>query len=126
MRETSLAVWQAIQDSLPRRRREVLNAVLAWPGSTATELEHRSGLRHLNKRLSELARLGLISSFAAAPCTRTGHQALRWQAELNPVAKPDPVVSWKQRALRAEAELASLRRTLALAPQEELELRRVS
>lgn len=45
---------------------------------------------------------------------------------LTPVARiTPPRPSWKARALRAEAELASLRRSLALAPAEELELMRV-
>lgn len=124
-RETSLAVWQQIQDSLPKRRREVFAAVRVWPSSTATELENATGLRHLNKRLSELERLGLVAGVPST-CGVTGHAALRWRVELTPVAKTTPPrPSWKARALRAEAELASLRRSLALAPAEELELMRV-
>lgn len=132
MRETSLVAWKEIQFALPRARAEAYRAVCSTPGKTGRELEQHHGLRHVNKRLVELERLGLVR---VAPlhvrCSVTGFEAFSWLPVDLTVAPnvdklPPPRESWKARALRAEAELASLRRSLALAPQEEFELRRVS
>jgi len=124
--DTSLAVWEQIQASLPRRRREVLALVLRYPNRTCRELEALSGLRDIDKRLADLADRGLIVRIEGV-CSVSGHKALRCRAEITAVAKPAPPrPSWKARALKAEADLASLRRTLAMAPQEELELLRTA
>lgn len=130
-RETSLVAWKEIQFSLPRARAEAYRAVCATPGKTGRELERFHGLRKVSQRLTELERLGLVRVGPEhVRCSVTGFEAFSWHpvdlTETPDVDKlPPPRESWKARALRAEAELASLRRSLALAPAEELELMRV-
>jgi len=132
MRETSLVAWRSIQFELPRARAEAYSAVCATPGKTGRELERIHGLRKISQRLTELERLGLVRvADKHVRCSVTGFEAFAWLPIDLVVAPnvdklPPPRESWKQRALRAEAELASLRRTLAMAPQEELELLRTA
>lgn len=115
MRSTSIVVWKAIQFELPRSRAEAFRAVCATPHRTGRELEADHGLRHINKRLVELARLGLIrvsTQYPEAKCSVTGHAALAWEP-VDLTAPPETELprreGWKARALRAEAELAALR-----------------
>lgn len=132
MRETSLVAWREIQFELPRARAEAYRAVCSTPGKTGRELERIHGLRKISQRLTDLERFRVL--YVAAQrvrCSVTGRKAVAWWpvdlTEAPDVDKlPPPRESWKQRALRAEAELVSLRRSLAMASQEEFELRRVS
>lgn len=60
LRPTSIDAWRKLFPSLPKRRREVLTAIIDNPGKTAAQLEALTGNRHLSKRTSELERQGLI------------------------------------------------------------------
>lgn len=134
MRETSLVAWKEIQFALPRARAEAYRAVCATPGKTGRELELQHGLRHVNKRLVELERLGLVR---VAPlhvrCSVTGFEAFSWlPVDLTETPNvdrlPPPRESWKTRALKAEAALEALYRLRPgpHTPSEELQLLQVA
>lgn len=95
MRPTSLESWKHILPSLPQRRREALRLVLEFQGRTAAELESLAGgcgiasARHVNKRLSELERQGLVvaSGMGEALCWYPAAEA---PSEPRPLSRPIP------------------------------------
>jgi hypothetical protein len=101
--ENSLLAWVDVQPFLSRARWVALQALIDHPGLTAAELEHATQQRHINKRLSELARAGLIEQRASRPCASSGCMAATWWP--TSPRRPEPVSlseGWKERALHAE------------------------
>lgn len=114
MIETSVEAFARVTPELSQRRKEALAAVRAQPYSTARELEDATGWRKINARLIELERLGLIVRDGVKPCRVTGYQACRWRVRI-PGDPPRGLVggrSWKERALRAEAELRRIQESI--------------
>lgn len=89
---------------------ESLTARLGRP-LTARELEEHSGERKINARLSELERKGLlVKSDYLVKCTVTGRMAHVWRERTH--EDPSPTVrgmTWKERGLLLESEVARLK-----------------
>lgn len=85
--ETSKAAARAVAATLGARQRYALDVVRRYGGLTATEMSQREGIgdpRVLNRRLSELAVLGLVSRGVARRCTVTGKDAhVYWEVGRN-------------------------------------------
>ena len=114
MIETSIKAFERVTPKLSQRRKEALAAVRAQPYSTARELEDATGWRKINARLVELERLGLIARGAARECAVTGFAAVTWRYRQpgEKVLRAVPLLSWKERALRAEAELRRIQESI--------------
>lgn len=79
--QTSHDAAASIVPHLPRLQRQALEAVAMTPGRTSTELARLHGVhdpRVYNRRLTELARLGLVVRGAARRCSVTGRSAATW------------------------------------------------
>lgn len=78
---------------------------------TARELEEHSGERKINARLSELERKGLlVKSDHLKACTVTGRNAHVWR--IRTTEDPSPTergLTWKERGLLLEGEVARLK-----------------
>jgi hypothetical protein len=103
---TSREAWAAIQSGLPFRRWQALQWVQSMPGKTAAELEAASGLRHLNKRLSELQRQGVVETRGTKESTTSGMAGVRWWPTGAQRPLPLPKKPTRQ---QLEKELAALR-----------------
>lgn len=114
MIETSVEAFTRVTPELSQRRKEALAAVRAQPYSTARELEDATGWRKINARLIELERLGLIVRGAARQCAVTGFAAVTWRYRQpgEEMARVATALSWKERALRAEAELRRIQESI--------------
>ena len=78
-RPTSLQAFREL--ALPEAQAAVLAALEKHgPAITAAELEQASGLRHCNKRTSELVRAGLAHEAGRRPCQVSGRNAITWSA----------------------------------------------
>ena len=114
MRQTSLDAYAAIKHTLSARRWETLCYVIETPGMSASYYEQRHNRRHINKRFSELERMGVIEARG-----ESGGAVLWWPTGNLP-RKLDKPLTWKQRAERLQAELDATRQALAAAKAGEL------
>lgn len=81
IRETSRLSLAEVAHTLPARRREVWNELTKrFAPATAAELAWAMGSHHVNKRLSELERLGLVVAGEPQRCSTTGRMAIGWAA----------------------------------------------
>lgn len=79
--QTSHDAAASIVPHLPRLQRQALEAVAMTPGRTATELARLHGVpdpRVFNRRLTELARQGLVVRGPVRRCSVTGRSAATW------------------------------------------------
>jgi hypothetical protein len=114
MRPTSLESWASLQQYLPAARWEALAALIKHPGLTARELEKQVDSRHINKRLSELERDGLVAAKDKRPCSVSHRNALTWWPTSPRMPdRREKAPGWKERALKAEAEVIRLQRELS-------------
>ena len=83
MTETSRQAWAELQDSLPERQLEVLDALTELERVrgpvTAGELGAASGIVGVWKRFSELERKGFIRRASIRPCRITGRMVTAWR-----------------------------------------------
>lgn len=77
-RPTSLASYRALP--LPEAQASALAALTEHGPCTAQELERASGLRHVNKRTSELRDAGQAHEVGRRPCAVSGRAAIVWAA----------------------------------------------
>ena len=114
-RVTSYLALREIRERglLSAQRLEVYEALCRRGPQTGMELEawltpqgHARGHKH--KRLSELARLGLVRERPARRCRVTGHMAVEWEAldqlPVEPVRRPTRLEAFADE-LRARLEL---------------------
>lgn len=104
--QTSREAWASIQSGLPYRRWQALQWVKRYEGKTAAELESLSGLRHLNKRLSELQRQGVVEARGLKESPTSRMTGVRWWS--TGAQRPLPLPKKPSRA-QLEKELAALR-----------------
>lgn len=114
MRQTSIDAYAAIKDKLSARRWEALCCVIETPGMSASYYESKHNRRHINKRFSELERMGVIEARG-----ESGGAVLWWPTGAMP-RKLDKRKTWKQKAEALQAELDATKDALMLARANEL------
>jgi hypothetical protein len=91
VRSTSLIVWDKIQESLPKTRRDVWNILEEKGECTGAQVEkylRASGIfkqiSSVRARIKELVDMKLAESTVKCICPVTGELAFKWRALINP------------------------------------------
>ena len=104
IQETSRMAWLAIQDTLPEKRRKVLNEILLCP-ATSWEIERALGWSHqsVSSKIRQLFLMGLIEKYRTPAMTRknpdSGHECYVWAPvdnpqDIKPKDKKKTVMAW--------------------------------
>lgn len=113
MRDTSKEAYEYICSSgiLSKRRTQAYAHLYECGPMTAQELTVDSHVPGLWKRLSELENVHVVKIIGERKCRVTGMTAILWDVTSYRPRRQPPrrAVSWKKRAIAAEAELQRLR-----------------
>lgn len=96
---------------MSRKDDSILNTIAAavanWPGLTGAELSAKIGIPSAYRRLSEVARLGLVKKSSSRPCSVTGRKASTWEKDDSPQKqdlRPGETQSQMRRRMQARID----------------------
>jgi hypothetical protein len=96
IQDTSLKSWYAVQSSLHRSQKQVLDCLRTQPNATDAEINHMlrwNAINRITPRRGELVALGLVEEVGKRKCRITGRTAIAWKAVSMPsaiVKPPEP------------------------------------